>query len=34
MEGFIPIAMAVAFPDFLFSYRQASRSHSLLSNLK
>ena len=29
MEGLIPIAMAVAFPDFLFSHRQ-SRPHAAI----
>jgi hypothetical protein len=33
MEGLITIVMAVAFPDFLFSHSQASRSHLLLSDL-
>jgi hypothetical protein len=26
IEGLIPITMTVAFPDFLFSHRQASRA--------
>ena len=32
MEGLIPIAIAAAFPDFLFSHKQ-SRPYSLLSDL-
>jgi len=32
MEGLIPIAIAAAFLDFLFSHRQ-SKPHSLLSDL-
>jgi hypothetical protein len=29
MEGLIPIAMAAAFPDFLFSHKQ-SRTHTVI----